>query len=54
MRWDSFFSLGGPNGQTERTGTNDVLFGWSSAFITVDAGGHVPRTNMLLVRRGMR
>ena len=46
-----FSSSGGPNGPTERARIKSCLM---EVDITVDGGGHVLRTNTLLLCRGMR
>ena len=46
-----FSSSGGPNGPTERARIKSCLM---EVDVTVDGGGHVLRTNTLLLCRGMR
>ena len=50
--WTPFLSFGGPNGTTERAQIQVLFYGrWD---ITVDRGGHLLRTNTLLLCRGLR
>ena len=49
--WTYFCSSGGPNEPTERAQLKSC---WIEIDVTVDGGGHVWRTNTLLLRRGMR
>ena len=51
MCWTPCSSLGGPNGPTERAQIKSCLMEMD---ITVDGGGHLLRTNTLLLCRGMR
>ena len=50
MCWTPFCSSGGPNGPTERAPIKYCLM---EVDITADGGGHVLRTNTLLLSRGM-
>ena len=50
MRWTPFSSSGGPNASTERVPMKYQLMGMD---VTVDGGGHLVRTNLLLLRRSM-
>ena len=47
MRWTPFSSSGGPNASTERVPMKYYLMEMD---VTVDGGGHLVRTNLLLCR----
>ena len=51
MCWVPFSSLGGPNGPTKRAQIRSYFM---EIYLTVDGGGHLLRTNTLLLCRGMR
>ena len=50
MRWTPFSSSGGPNASTERVPMKYYLMEMD---VTVDGGGHLVRTNLLLLCRSM-